>query len=519
LTLEIPNSRQLTVIRIVYPLSLALAVGVLTGEMHAAPPQVTTAYYTEVHGAGALIQCMNTMGQIDPKYYAIRDKAIRWSLRHVHPFPDGGKTWIRNPSAPKDNSSYRNAITTVSAYNCQVLLQAYRATNDPKHLDVVKDNVVWFKASAIKRVKPQVGDLYLWTSRHLLDGDPPNARVRPLQSGHRWGIGSTFDLLATYYMETGDESVVPYLIGGARAMLVAGKKSGAPGKEQCHWVRYDGSVVMGYCRGNAGTAFGLLRIAEALPGAEIGKGRTIEDLVNASLRFILAEARQNDRGIIWENINGQIGEINLGYGRGISGIGYVMWLGQQMNQRVGNEEMADACQEAARATVDAFLATVDDLSSDQAMTEFVGTTALVETIGACSGITGSFLWLETFADMVRDEEPALAARCDEAMRKVAYRLINTAYVVKGTYAWKNHDEKFGLNTVNMAIDHGQTGAVESLAKIGLRLEDQKILDAARKAADFVVSQTVVDGDGVKMPHIVPLDPNAQCVVDLADSAK
>jgi len=83
----------------------------------AAPPQRGPAYYTEVHGAGALIQCMTAMGRIDPKYYEVRDKAIRWSLRHVHPFPDGGKTWIRNPSAPEGNSSYRNAITTVPSHN------------------------------------------------------------------------------------------------------------------------------------------------------------------------------------------------------------------------------------------------------------------------------------------------------------------------------------------------------------------------------------------------------------------
>jgi len=339
------------VARLAHALLLLFVFIAYISSLPAAPPQRTPAYYTEVHGAGALIQCMNTMGQIDPKYYEVRDKAIRWSLRHVYPFPDGGKTWIRNPSAPKGNSSYRNAITTVSAYNCQVLLQVYRETNDTKYLDVVKDNVDWFKASAVKRAKPQVGDLYLWTSRHLLDGDPPNAKARPLQSGHSWRIGSTFDLLATYSLETGDESVVPYLIGGARAMYVASNKRGPPGDEHCHWVRYDGSVVMGYCRGNAGTAFGLLKIAEALPGAELGKGRTIEDLVNASLRFILAEASQNDRGIIWGNMNGRLGEINLGYGRGISGIGYVMWLGHRMNQRAGNEEMADACYKAARATV------------------------------------------------------------------------------------------------------------------------------------------------------------------------
>ena len=42
----------------------------------AAPPQRTPAYYTEVHGAGALAQYMHTMGRLDPKYHAVRDKAI-----------------------------------------------------------------------------------------------------------------------------------------------------------------------------------------------------------------------------------------------------------------------------------------------------------------------------------------------------------------------------------------------------------------------------------------------------------
>jgi len=128
------------------------------------------------------------------------------------------------------------------------------------------------------------------------------------------------------------------------------------------------------------------------------------------------------------------------------------------------------------------------------------------------GITGSFTWLGDFADSIRYEDPDLAKRCDEAIRKVAYRLINTAYVVDGNYAWENHNEKFGLNTINMAIDHGQTGAVYALAKMGLRLQDERIIGAARKAADFVVSQTVADGSGIKMPHIVALDPDAKHLV-------
>ena len=116
--------------RALYPIVAVWLVVVFSGQTVAAPPQKGPAYYTEVHGAGALIHCMGAMGRIDPKYHEVRDKAIDWSLRQVHAFPTGGRTWIRNPSAPKGNSSYRNAITTVSAYNCQVLLEVYRETGD-----------------------------------------------------------------------------------------------------------------------------------------------------------------------------------------------------------------------------------------------------------------------------------------------------------------------------------------------------------------------------------------------------
>lgn len=487
----------------------------LQSNLVAATPQKGPAFYTDVHGAGALIRCMHAMGKIDPKYNGVRDQAIEWSLRHQHPFPAGGSTWLQNPSAPQGHPSFHTAITTISAFNGQVLLEVCQDTKQQAYMKPVQANIRWLMSSSLKQAKPRWGDMRAWTSRHRLDGPARPAKPRPLLSGHSWGVGSTLDALATYYLATNDESVLSYLIGGARYLCSVGQRQGEGDQTQISWKRYDGSVVMGYCRGNAGTTYGLLKVAEALPGVTIIQGKTIEDVVNASLRFILSQARQNKNGIIWENMNGQVGEVNLGYGRGISGIGYVMWMGQQMNQQAGNAEMEKQCADAARATVDAFLATVDGLSTDEAMTEFVGTTALVETIGACSGISGGFLWLDTFADSIREANPALAKRCDAAIRKVALRLINTAYIVDGNYAWKNHNPKFGKNTVNMAIDHGQTGAVYALARIGLRSQDQRIIAGARRAADFVVAQLVTDGNGVKMPHIVPLDPKAKRVVDAA----
>ncbi len=483
----------------------------------AATPQKGSAFYTDVHGAGALIRSMDAMSAIDPSYGAYRDQAVDWSLRQIHPFPTGGKTWLQNPSAPKGHRSYHSAITTISAFNSMTMLQLYEKTKDPAQLQIVKDNVDWLLSTA-KKKETEFGEVYMWTSRHTLED--PQPQFFPLTAGHSWGVGSTLDLLASYYLVTKDERLVPYLIGGARFVYAVAKKSGAGDEERIYVECRDPNrgIVMGYCRGNAGTAYSLLRVAEALPGAKITDDHTIEDVVNANLRYILGEAKKNEQGIIWANMNGRVGEVNLGFGRGITGIGGVMLIGYEMNKGADNDVMAKRCHDAATDTVQAFIRYVEGLSPEEAMSEFVGTTAFTETIGICSGISGSFMWLWKYADAVRDDQPALAIQCDEAIRKVAYRLINTAYDVDGTYAWKNHTAKFGKDTVNMAIDHGQTGAVQALAIIGARLEDERIIDGAKKAAQFVLNQTVQDGDGIKMPHIVRLDPAAKRVVDLKNTS-
>jgi hypothetical protein len=137
---------------------------------------------------------------------------------------------------------------------------------------------------------------------------------------------------------------------------------------------------------------------------------------------------------------------------------------------------------------------------------------LNETIGYCSGIAGIHYWLFHFADAVRAEQPALAKRCEEATRVVAHRLINTAFVVDGSYAWKNHNPKFGgEKVVNMAFDHGQTGVVTALAETASRIKDPAITEAAHKAADYVLKQTVKAGDGIKMPFLVRIDSTARPV--------
>ena len=279
----------------------ALGLLLLCVSVQAAEPQKGQAFYTDVHGAGALIRSMDAMAAIDPAYGEYRDKGLAWFLKQIHTFPTGGRTWLQNPSAPQGHRSYHFAITTISAFNTMTLLQLDAKAKSPQHTQVIKDNVQWFMNGARKKESPY-GDVYAWTSRHHLDKVLP--QFRPILCGHSWGIGSTLDMLATYYIATQDPAVVPYLIGGARFTYAKAEKNGRGDEERINWRPGDPKrgIAMGYCRGNAGTAFGLIKIAEALPGAQITENHTIEDVVNASLRYILDEAQKNDQGIIWNNM-------------------------------------------------------------------------------------------------------------------------------------------------------------------------------------------------------------------------
>jgi hypothetical protein len=511
----------------------------------AADPQKGPAFYTDVHGAGALIQSMHAVGEFDNSYLSYRDSGVNWLLRQVREFPGEGRTWLQNPSAPKRLPIYRQTITVSTNYTATVLMRVYEQTGDPRLMKAIDDHMAWLKNTAHEKGAKQGVEALFWTSRHSLDPGKLAAKPRPLMSGNSWGFGNVLDAFGEYYRVTQDESVLPYLERGARFGYLASIKTqgtsatadfrrrrGLPPLdsgdstehlERIHWKRGDGNVVMGFCRGCSGNVYALQTAQQLIPGKQITEDHSIEDIINSGLRFLIDEAEKQNRQAIWYNMNGRPGERNLGIGRGVSGIATTLWRGYEMNRELGNQEMARRCRETAEGTIRLILDEVESLDPTEPLSEYVaaqdesaGKTKavdrsgrVVETIGICSGISGTYRWLFEYADAVRDEDPELAKRCEQATRIVAHRLINTAFVVNDAYAWKNHNPKFGGDkVVNMAIDHGQTGVVTALAEIGWRLKDEDIMNAARKGADYVAMNLVTDGDGVKMPMLVEIDPKA-----------
>jgi len=524
--------------------SLSAIVGlvVLAVQLRAAEAQKGAAFYTDVHGAAALVRFLHAMSELDPKYRKPRDAAMNWMLRQMRDFRGAGRTWLQNPSAPKGHKSFHTTVTSSANFNARTLLEIYRETKDPRLIAAVKEHINWLKATAVMRQKDE-GPAYAWSGRQSMDRKP-NFKNRKflLVSGNSRGFGNILDTLGDYHRTTGDKSVLPFLEGGARFGYLISKKSDGrnalnsrekrrgiepagggkltPANEHIYWVRADNSAVVGFCRGSTGNVYALQTAQQNLPGAKLSKDRTIEDVINAGLRQIIAEARGWNQGFTWENMNGQPGARNIGIGRGVSGIAMTLWRGYEMNRKIGNAKMAKQCRETAEGIVRGMLHSVEPLNPAQPLTEHVmmGAKAdrsgkLNETIGYCSGIAGIHYWLFEYADAVRVENPKLARRCEEATRIVARRLINTAFVVNGNYAWKNHNPKFGgEKVVNMAFDHGQTGVAIALAEIAVRLKDPVIIAAAHKAAGFVLAQTVKDGDGIKMPFLVKISPAVKPLV-------
>ncbi|HIK91816.1 MAG TPA: hypothetical protein EYG03_07520, partial [Planctomycetes bacterium] len=371
-----------------------LLLGVLSFRpADAAPPQKGPAYYTDVHGAGALVQSMHAVARFAPAYKLHRDAGVNWLLRQVREFPHEGRTWRQNPSARKGTTKYNLAITVTANYSAKALLEVYEETKDPRLLAVIDDHMAWLKQTAHQKSSRRGSDALFWTSRHEIEPTRRAAKPRPLLSGNSWGFGNVLDAFGEYYRLTKDESVLPYLEKGTRFGYLASIKTrgtsatadfrrrrGLPPPEaggsadhfqRIHWKRGDGSVVMGFCRGCSGNVHALQTAQELIPGVTITEDHSIEDVINSGLRFLIDEAEKQNKQAIWSNMNGRPGERNLGIGRGVSGIATTLWRGYEMNRELGNHEMARRCRETAEGTIRLILDEVESLDPTEPLSEYV----------------------------------------------------------------------------------------------------------------------------------------------------
>lgn len=118
-------------------------------------------------------------------------------------------------------------------------------------------------------------------------------------------------------------------------------------------------------------------------------------------------------------------------------------------------------------------------------------------------------------DLVREDPDmklAEAERVRRTARRLARMIIARGRPVNGGLAWVMndgervyHEIRSDKPAVNMARDDGQTGMVVTLAEFAKHIEDDEILNAARKAADFVIQDAVRTEHDWKFARYVEID--------------
>ena len=134
--------------------------------------------------------------------------------------------------------------------------------------------------------------------------------------------------------------------------------------------------------------------------------------------------------------------------------------------------------------------------------------------GVCGGAGATAYLPVLLAKEIGGIDPEFQERVRKATKKAAMLLIQSGTHVGETLVWplkpwerKHHQIKSDFITVNMALDYGQTGVVLSLAEMGKYLEDEQVLKAARKAADFIINNAVKTEHGWKFARFVHLKSN------------
>ena len=127
--------------------------------------------------------------------------------------------------------------------------------------------------------------------------------------------------------------------------------------------------------------------------------------------------------------------------------------------------------------------------------------------GACGGEGGAPWFLLPLADTLEAEgELAAAQACRDASGRLADMVVDDSMSFQGRVAWKAAD-KFGDESVNIALDYGVTGLGWALYQVGEALDRPDLVQVARTAGDYLRQITVwEESGGCKWPQIVPYGP-------------
>jgi len=441
-------------------------------------PEDGPAFMTDGHGAAGVCWFLGEIRAEEPAYDRYYFGGLDWLVKEAMWQGDLCGWWI-STTAPDGHPNHR--LTAGEGGIITQLVNGYLASGKAGYRDTALGGVRALLATAIPVGTPY-GQGYWWGER----------------VGHSHGPGKYGDTLITAYdhLDGARDLVYPYLVGlfnWLRDQAVI--TDDGQGNYLAMWPEQEGGTdyETGYCYGNAGTLALLINASNHFPDFTYPDGRTLGELVNASVRWLMSVAIDVPEadGVVWPYMRHEEESDNVGFGSGVSGIGMQMGLAALLNKAAG-DPFASECLEYAKKAANSVIYKIDQLSSIKR--------------GACGGEAGAPLFLLELADGIEGMDPGLAQACREASGRVGDLVVADRLRFHGRTAWQA-GSKFGDQAVNIAFDYGVTGLGLSLYETGSRLGLPGLVEAAREAVEYLKLITVWDGQGMcKWPQIIPFGP-------------
>ena len=455
------------------------------------------AYLTDSHGASGVVHAFLELSDVAPEYDKFWKGALDWLISVGQQDEQGRTTWLMSMSAPKGHPSHRVSIPGM-CHTIQMLFAGYKRCGDRRYRDAATAGVRTLVERFARKRQTPYGAAYAWSHSYR-----PNDRSPGLLAGHSHGLGNLTTVLLDAYEASPDDAFKAKLEDALKGILAnlrhRGRQTRKDGKLLIAWpaLKNPNVVETGYCYGQAGLVLPLLRMADVLPGVELADGTTALSLANGNLRYLMSVAREVRGGYVWPYMRHNKRTKNIGYGSGTGGIGWAFLRGAQANRKAAPDFAADCMKYAKGAAAFAV-----DLVLGHKRKGPLRSPGGDAGFGVCGGVGGAGHFLMLYAKEVGDREPELVIRINLTIEKIAELVMASAVKLEdGTMACP---DRAHFKRVNIALDYGQTGVVMGLAAAGKYMKDEKLLDAAKKVADYIAKRAVPEAGGLKFAQFHPL---------------
>lgn len=487
---------------------LAIVIG--SNQAWAVKPEEGSEYLTDGHAAGGVVRAMLSLSEVCPEYLEYADETLEWIMSVAEKDDQDRIYWYQSVSAPVGHPNHKVKSGAMSQTTF-LFLDAYKRTGKKEYGRTADAAARWLLEVPGTQQKTSFGVARSWPFTYHPSATQPKS-FGGWASGYNYGVGKYVPVFVALhhhqprkvYEDTLRGILVQFKL---KAIDLGDGKLVWAAPELSNFTQNNVKICNGYCFGVAGSGMHLLEIYEYMPDLRLNDGTSALDLANGVLKYLMSQARPAKKGYVWPYMRNTRESKDPGYGSGVGGIGLTFLKGWRLNQKAGNGEFAERCMRYARGAAEYALFAAANVPEGTPMTDSGG----AKGYGICGGAGGTALLPMEMARKIGEEDPEFANRAKDAARRVALSVIASATEIDGTLAWivsPNGRVSLGFSRdveiVNMATDYGQTGTVLGLAETAKFLDDDEILDAARKAADFIVKNAVETDNGLKFPRIVYL---------------